>query len=237
MEKTALKKIKAKLKANANSKKAKILQSFFKTGIGEYAQGDIFLGVTVPKTREIAREFIDLQKNDIRELLKSKYHEQRLLALLIMVEQFKGANQTQRSQLYKIYIKNTKYINNWDLVDLTAPKIIGEFLTKSNRQILYQFALSDKLWEKRISIIATFCFIKNNDFKDTLKISRILLNDAHDLIHKAVGWMLREVGKRDLTAEEAFLKKYYKQMPRTMLRYAIEKFPQDKRLAYLKSQI
>ena len=237
MEKTALKKIKAKLKANANSKKSKILQSFFKTGIGEYAQGDIFLGVTVPKTREIAREFIDLQKNDIRELLKSKYHEQRLLALLIMVEQFKGANQTQRSQLYKIYIKNTKYINNWDLVDLTAPKIIGEFLTKSNRQILYQFALSDKLWEKRISIIATFCFIKNNDFKDTLKISRILLNDAHDLIHKAVGWMLREVGKRDLTAEEAFLKKYYKQMPRTMLTYAIEKFPQDKRLAYLKSQI
>ncbi|MFH1093551.1 MAG: DNA alkylation repair protein [Candidatus Omnitrophota bacterium] len=229
--------IKEKLKAESISKKANILQSFFKTGIGEYAQGDIFLGVTVPKTRKIAKQFFDLREKYIKELLESKYHEHRLLALLIMVEQFRLANQAQKKQLYSLYIKNTKHINNWDLVDLTAPKIMGEFLFENNRQILYKFALSDNLWQKRIAIITTFSFIKKDDFNDTFKIAKILLHDPHDLIHKAVGWMLREVGKRDLKAEEGFLKKHYKQMPRTMLRYAIEKFAQNKRQAYLNSRI
>ncbi len=236
-KKTKLNIIRKKLLANSNKAKAKVLQSFFKTGPGGYAQGDIFWGITVPKIREIAKQFLELGKDDILELLKSKIHEQRLLALLILVEQFKKADKKQKSQIFKRYINNTKYINNWDLVDLTAPKIVGAFLFREQRDTLYKFALSNNLWQKRISIVATYYFIKQNDFKDTFKIAEILLNDKHDLIHKAVGWMIREVGKQDISKEEAFLKKHYKKMPRTMLRYAIEKFPENKRLMYLKSMI
>lgn len=238
LEISKLNQIRAKLKVAACSKKAKVLQCFFKTGVGQYAQGDIFLGVTVPKTREIAEQFIDLQKNDIIELLKSKYHEQRLLALLILVEQFKTADQAEKTRIYKFYIKYTAYINNWDLVDLTAPRIIGEFLYNNiDREILYKFAKSKQLWLKRIAIVSTYYFIKHHDFQNTFKIAEILLNDSHDLIHKAVGWMLREVGKRNIEQEEMFLEKHYKYMPRTMLRYAIEKFPENKRQQYLKTQI
>ncbi|MBU1086686.1 MAG: DNA alkylation repair protein [Candidatus Omnitrophica bacterium] len=236
-DKSKLKQIKQKLIAQADKKKAKILQSFFKTGKGQYARGDVFLGITVPKIRHIAKQFSDLENNDILELLKSKYHEQRLLALLIWVEQFSSAEQKIKTQIYQLYIKHTKYINNWDLVDLSAPKIIGSFLFNTQRDILYKFAKSPQLWQKRIAIVATYYFIKQNDFADTFKIARILLTDKHDLIHKAVGWMLREAGKINLAKEEEFLGKYYKNMPRTMLRYAIEKFPEEKRLKYLKSQI
>ncbi|MFH1061711.1 MAG: DNA alkylation repair protein [Candidatus Omnitrophota bacterium] len=236
-EKSKLDQIREKLKANSNKKKAKILQGFFKTGIGQYAQGDIFLGISVPKTRQIAKDFLSLKKDDIIELLKSKYHEQRLIALLILVEQFKAADQTEKTQIYKLYIRNSKYINNWDLVDLSAPKIVGDFLFKRDRKILYKLAQSEQLWQKRIAILATYYFIKQDDFQDTFKIAEILLKDSHDLIHKAVGWMIREVGKRNIKQTEGFLKKHYKIMPRTMLRYAIEKFPENKRQMYLKSQI
>jgi 3-methyladenine DNA glycosylase AlkD len=236
-EKTKLKQIRAKLNANADKSKAKVLQTFFKTGIGQYSQGDIFLGISVPHTRAIAQEFPDLTKSDIIELLKSKYHEHRLIALLILVEQFKTADHTEKTQIYKLYMGNTQYINNWDLVDLTAPKIVGGFLFDKQRKELYEFAQTQNLWEKRIAIVATYFFIKRDEFQDTFKIAKILLTDKHDLIHKAVGWMLREVGKKNLVQEEAFLKKHYKIMPRTMLRYAIEKFPEIKRQKYLKSQI
>ncbi|MBU1042790.1 MAG: DNA alkylation repair protein [Candidatus Omnitrophica bacterium] len=236
-DKSKLDQIKHLLQANADKAKVKILQSFFKTGKGQYAQGDIFLGITVPKTRKIAKQFLDLDKEEIIELLKSKYHEQRLLALLILVEQFKISDHKVKAQIYKLYIKHTKYINNWDLVDLTAAKIVGEFLFNTERDLLYKFARSKNLWQKRISIVATYYFIRQDDFEDTFEIAKILLKDKHDLIHKAVGWMLREIGKRDLLKEEYFLRKHYKNMPRIMLRYAIEKFPQNIRLKYLKSQI
>jgi len=171
---------------------------------------------------------------DIQKLLDSKIHEHRLVGLLILVDKYEKSN---NKEIVDFYLANTKNINNWDLVDLTAHKILGHYLLDKDRTLLYNLARSNDLWEKRISIISTFYFIKNNDFKDALKISEILLNDKHDLIHKAVGWMLREIGKRDQKAEEKFLKKYYKKMPRTMLRYAIEKFDEKKRKAYLRSEI
>ncbi len=214
----------------SNPEKAKILQRFFKTGKGQYGEGDIFLGITVPEQRRIAKKYKALDLNEIQKLLLSKIHEHRLTAILILTYQFLES----KEKITKFYLKNTKYINNWDLVDLSADKILGEYLIDKNKDILYKLAKSKNLWEKRISIIATFNFIKNNKFEDALRISEILLNDKHDLIHKAVGWMLREIGKRDLQTEEGFLKKYHKQMPRTMLRYAIERFPDKKRKFYMK---
>jgi len=173
----------------------------------------------------------------LQSLLDSKIHEERLIALLILVENYKKSHEEQKYQISSFYLKNTKNINNWDLVDLSAPNILGNYLLEKPKDILYQLATSENLWEKRIAVLSTFAFIKNSRFNEALKIARILINDSHDLIHKAVGWMLREIGKRSLQEEENFLRTSYKEMPRTMLRYAIEKFPEEKRQAYLKGEI
>lgn len=223
-----------------NPAKAKLLQGFFKTGKGEYGEGDIFYGITVPQTRAIAKKYSKLNLTDAEELLRSKIHEERLCALLLLVENYekKGVTEKEKEEIVKFYLKNTKLVNNWDLVDLSAHHILGEWLymRKKKRKLLYTLAKSENLWERRISIITCFYFIKNKDYKDALKIAKIHLNDEQDLMHKAVGWMLREIGKKDLEAEEEFLKKHYKKMPRTMLRYAIEKFSENKRQKYLKGK-
>lgn len=227
------------IKKQANAKKAKGCLWFFKTRKGEYGEGDKFLGISNPKAHKIAKDFFnDLNLNDLDRLIKSKFHEERLIALLILVLKFNKASAFAKAsadqiKIYNFYLKHTKYINNWDLVDLSAYKIIGAYLFDKNRSVLYKMAKSKSLWERRISIISTFYFIGQNDFKDSLAIAEILVNDKHDLIQKAVGWMLREIGKRSLATEEAFLKKYYKTMPRTTLRYAIEKFSEPKRQFYL----
>jgi 3-methyladenine DNA glycosylase AlkD len=225
--------LKKEIKKKANPQKAKLLQGFFKTGKGQYGEGDIFWGIIVPIQREIVKKYQDLSLGDIQKLLNSKIHEERLIALLILVLQFKKGDIRKQKVIFDFYLKNTRNINNWDLVDLTTPNIVGQFLIDKNRKIIYKLAKSHDLWEKRIATLSTFTFIKNNQFEDTLRIAEILLKDKHDLIHKAVGWMLREVGKRDLVVEEELLKKHYRKMPRTMLRYAIEKFPEKKRKKYL----
>ncbi len=287
--------LRKQLKSKSNPKRAKLLQGFFKTGKGEYAEGDVFLGLTSAQIKEVAYRHKDISIRDIEKLLKSKIHEERAAALRILIYQFQSVmrshnikdarqnnammhhsiklwrndaviyhsalndrqkierdKQERAREIFNFYLKNTRYINNWDLVDLSASKIVGEYLNRcettnscesTNRfkstnayestNTLYRLAESKNLWEKRIAIISTFAFIRQNQFEDTLKISKILLNDKHDLIHKAVGWMLREIGKRNLAQEEKFLKKHYKTMPRTMLRYAIEKFPEKKRKMYL----
>jgi len=228
-----------RLKQEENPQKAKDLQRFFKTRKGEYGEGDIFLGITVPIQRKIANEFKELRIQDLQELLDSKIHEKRLIGLLILIEKYKKADEKLKEEIFNFYLKNANKnnINNWDLVDLSSPNIVGNYLLKRDRKVLYDLANSSNLWEKRIAIISTFEFIRNNQFDDTLKISEILLKDNHDLIQKAVGWMLREVGKRDLGVLENFLKRYYKNMPRTMLRYTIEKFPEEIRKKYLKGEI
>lgn len=219
--------------------KAKNLQRFFKTGRGEYGEGDIFIGISVPVQRKIAKEFKDISLKDVEELLDSRIHEKRLIALLILIKKYeraiKDGKEEEKKNIYDTYLKeacNNK-INNWDLIDLSAPRIVGNYLLDKNRKILYQLATSMNLWEKRIAIISTAAFIKNKDFNDTIKISEILLRDKHDLIHKAVGWMLREVGKRDAETLRNFLKKHSNKMPRTMLRYSIEKFSDDERKKWL----
>ncbi len=218
------------LRALADPKRAKVMQGFFKTGPGQYGQGDIFLGVTVPDSRKVAKKHSNAGMDAVKGLLYSKIHEERLVALLILVERYRR----DPDGVTRFYLDNLGQVNNWDLVDLTAPKILGPFLEKSDRSLLYRLARSKALWQRRVAILATYHFIRAGDFSDALKISEILLCDGHDLMHKAVGWMLREIGKRDMKAEEAFLKKHYKKMPRTMLRYAIERFPEKKRKGYLK---
>lgn len=225
--------VKQDLKKLANPKQAALLQRFFKTGKGEYGEGDIFLGIKVPEQRKIANKY-DLDLKEIQGLLNSKIHEHRLTSLFILIKKYNKSNENERKKIFEFYLRNTKNINNWDLIDLSAPKIVGNYLLDKDRSVLYKLAKSNSLWEKRISILATAAFIVNDEYKDTLRIAEILLNDKHDLIHKGVGWMLREVGKRDQKIEEEFLKKYYKKMPRTMLRYAIEKFEENKRQFYLK---
>ncbi len=216
-----------------NKEKAKILSRFFKTGKGEYGEGDVFFGITVPDQRKVAKKYSNLNLEEVQDLFSSKIHEHRLVALLILIKKYKSSDAKVRKGFFDFYLKNTKNINNWDLVDLSASHIVGNYLLDKNKSILYKLAKSNDLWERRISIISTFEFIRNNRFEETLKISELLLNDRHDLIHKAVGWMLREVGKRDQEIEEQFLKKHYRNMPRTMLRYAIERFDKDKRKFYL----
>jgi 3-methyladenine DNA glycosylase AlkD len=229
--------IRSALGKHSDPRQATILQRFFKTGPGQYGEGDIFIGVKVPQTRAVARQFRSAPIDEILSLLKSAVHEERLLALLLMVEQYSKGNDGIREKIINSYLANTRYINNWDLVDLSAPQIVGGYLIDRDRSILRKLALSRSLWERRISIIATFHFIKNGDLSDTFEIAGILIADKHDLIHKAVGWMLRETGKRDMKAEEEFLIPNYKSMPRTMLRYAIERFPEKKRQAYLKGTV
>jgi len=232
-----VKEIQKKLKSLGNKEKARKHQSFFKTGPGEYGEGDIFIGVTVPELRTLAKEYKTLGIDKIKQLLKSEIHEERLLSLFLLIHRYSKGDEPEKKRLYELYLKNTKFINNWDLVDSSAGQIVGAFLFDKDKKPLYELVKSDNLWERRISIISTFYFIKRNQFSDTLKISKVLLSDKEDLIHKAVGWMLREVGKRDMSVEENFLKKHYKNMPRTMLRYAIEKFPEPKRQRYLKGKI
>lgn len=229
--------IRAALHKHADPRQASILRRFFKTGPGEYGEGDIFIGIKVPQMRSVARAFRLAPMNAVKELLKSPIHEERLLALVLLVEQYDKGDEKQRTTIFNVYIRHTKYINNWDLVDISAPHIVGRHLEARDRSMLVRLSQSPSLWERRIGIMATFWFIKKGDFSDVLMISEILLKDRNDLIHKAVGWMLRETGKRDSSVEEEFLKKHYKEMPRTMLRYAIERFPETKRQAYLKGAI
>lgn len=229
--------IRTKLRKLGNKQRARVSQGFFKTGPGEYGEGDVFLGIKVPELRKLAKEYQDIATKEIKQLLKSSIHEERLLALLILVLTYSKGDETAKKRIYELYLKNTKFINNWDLVDGSAEYIVGDFLMDKSKKLLYNLAKSSELWERRIAIMSTFHFIKRNEFSETLKISKMLLSDEEDLIHKAVGWMLREVGKRDLQTEEKFLREHYKKMPRTMLRYAIERFPESKRRRYLKGNI
>ncbi len=219
-----------------NKKKAKLLAGFFKTGEGEYGFGDIFLGIPVPESRKIALKYRDLGFEDILKLLRSEIHEERLIALLILVHQFQHDEMLQR-RIYEFYIKNIKFVNNWDLVDSSADKIVGAYLTDKPKTLIYKLAKSTNLWERRIAMISTFYFIKNNEYEDALGVAEVLITDENDLIQKAVGWMLREVGNRDKKTEEKFLKKYYKTMGRTALRYAIEKFTEEERIKYLEGKV
>ncbi len=218
-----------------NPEKAKLLQRFFKTSRGEYGEGDVFWGITVPLQREVAKKFFKEESlQDIEGLLCSKVHEHRLTALIILVEKYKIAGEKEKKEIFNLYLKNTKWINNWDLVDLSAPNIVGEYLmSRKMDKILLHFVHSSSLWERRIATLSTFSFIRQNDFAPSLKIAAILLRDRHDLIHKAVGWMLREIGKRDKKTLVEFLNKYHKEMPRVMLRYAIEKLDKAERKDYL----
>ena len=229
--------LRKEIKSKFDKERAEHSKRFFKTGKGEYGEGDVFYGLSVPEMRILVKKYWSLiGPQDVQILLNSEVHEERMVGLLILVKKYE-TNEIARKLIFDMYMENYKNINNWDLVDVTAPRIVGSYLLDKDRRVLYDFARSDNLWKKRIAIVSTFWFIRNNDFKDTLKISEILLNDKHDLIHKAVGWALREAGKKDLKAEEDFLKKHYRKMPRTMLRYAIEKFEEGKRLKYLKGMI
>ena len=231
--------IQAEFRACADADDAVNLSRFFKTGPGQYGEGDLFLGIRVPVIRKFSVKYAsELTLPGAGLMLKSKYHEERLLALLIMVRKFKNADTAERQAIYDLYLSHTEWINNWDLVDLSAEHIVGGWLNDQPRSAtLQRLARSELLWDRRISILATFHFIKQRDFIDTIAVAEILLHDKHDLIHKAVGWMLREVGNRDRAVEEAFLKRHYHVMPRTMLRYAIERFPEPLRLAYLKGSV
>jgi len=233
----SLEKLRSKLRTMADPEKAKVLQMFFKTGPGEYGEGDVFLGIQVPALRKLAKENPDLDEAALQVLLRSSIHEERMLSLLILIQKYVRGKDEERKKIYDFYLENTSFINNWDLVDLSAEHVVGHFLMRGSRRPLYLLAKSRSLWERRIAILATFHFIKQHEFSDTLKIAAILLSDKEDLIQKAVGWMLREVGKRDLEAEEQFLRKSYQKMPRTMLRYAIERFPEEKRKQYLKGEM
>jgi 3-methyladenine DNA glycosylase AlkD len=224
------------LQSIGTPEKAAHLQRFFKTGPGQYGEGDVFIGVVVPHTRSIAKSNLRTPLPEIRLLLMSKYHEARLCALIILTERFKKASEKERKEIYHFYLANTSRVNNWDLVDLTCPAIVGGYLLDKNRDILYKLAESDCLWEQRISIISTLTFIRKNDFSDTLELSKKLLNHPHDLMHKAVGWMLRETGKRERNILTAFLEEYAVRMPRTALRYAIEHYPEPERQYFLKKK-
>ena len=225
--------ISTQLHALADPATSANLQRFFKTGPGQYGAGDLFLGIKVPQLRALAKQHHDADLATVAKLLESCYHEERLFALLLLMQFYQAADEAARQAAYDLYLGHTQCINNWDLVDVSAPRIVGRHLQDHPRKILYQLARSSLLWERRIAILSTAWFIRLDDFDDTLRIAEILLHDEHDLMHKAVGWMLREVGKRDLAAEEDFLLKHYRNMPRTMLRYAIERFPETRRKQYL----
>jgi 3-methyladenine DNA glycosylase AlkD len=229
--------ISSALGALANPEIAQHSQRFFKTGPGEYGEGDKFLGIRVPVIRKKVRTYAKVPVAEILPLLKSSYHEERLFALLVLVDKYSKGDAEGRSEIYKLYLAHTAYINNWDLVDSSASQIVGAFLADRSTRPLLKLADSASLWERRIAIMSTFYFIRLNRYSDTLRIAHILKDDPEDLIHKAVGWMLREVGNRDRKAEETYLKHHYKDMPRTMLRYAIEKFPENRRQMYLNGKI
>jgi 3-methyladenine DNA glycosylase AlkD len=225
--------IKKHLRQLASAEKASVLQGFFKTGPGQYGEGDKFLGVMVPDIRQVVKVFRDSPLAEVVKLMRSPWHEERVCGLLILVDKFEQSNDALRKKIYSLYLENTRYINNWDLVDLSAPKIVGPYLDGGSRALLYRLVRSKSLWERRIAILATFPYIRKGDFADALAVSEQLLADDEDLMHKAVGWMLREVGKKDVTVLEGFLKKHHRKMPRTAFRYAIERFPEAKRKRYL----
>ena len=232
-----IKDIHKKLQQLGSREKAKVLQRFFKTGPGEYGEGDVFIGVGVPDLRKLAKKYQDITIKEVVQLLWSTIHEERFFALLILISKYSKGNEAVKKRIYELYLQNTQFINSWDLVDGSAQHIVGAFLMDKRKEPLYLLAKSKNLWERRIAILSTFHFIKHDKYAETLKISKILLTDEQDLIHKAVGWMLREIGKRHILTEEIFLKKHYKRMPRTMLRYAIEKFPESKRRKYLRGDL
>lgn len=221
------------LRGMADAAIAEHSQRFFKTAPGQYGQGDTFLGIRMPALRSLVREYEDMSRREVVILLRSAYHEERLFALLIWVRQFTRGDAAQREAIYSLYLKNTRTINSWDLVDLSAPNIVGAHLLDKDKRILYTLAASPVLWERRIAILATLHFIRQDEFDDALAIAELLRDDRKDLMHKAVGWMLREIGKRDLKTEIAFLDRHAAKMPRTMLRYAIEKFPAPRRQHYM----
>lgn len=228
--------IQSKLQELSNPQHASILQRFFKTGKGQYGEGDVFLGIRNPSLHLLARNYAKTDLKIIQKMLFSKYHEERMLSLLILVKKFAKADEPGQKEIFDFYTNNTQQINNWDLVDLSAPHVVGSFLIERERELLFSFSTSDSLWKRRISMISTLTFIRLRDYDTTFALAEILLNDKQDLIQKAVGWMLREIGKRDIDAELMFLNAHYKKMPRTMLRYAIEKFPEPLRLSYLKGE-
>lgn len=229
--------LKNDIKKLANHDRATLSQRYFKTGAGEYGEGDIFVGLTVPQCRTLAKQYKSLILNDTRQLLHSAVHEERLIGLLILVHNFTRSDNTIKKNIYDFYMDNRGQVNNWDLVDLSAGKIVGAYLIDKPKQILFDLAASQNLWDRRIAMISCSHFIAQGQFETALMIAEILLNDKHDLIQKAAGWMLREIGKRDLKVEEKFLNKHYKIMPRTMLRYAIEKFAEPKRQSYLSKKL
>lgn len=227
----------SKLRSLGDPAIAEHSQRFFKTGPGEYGEGDRFLGIRVPKLRAEVRAARALNLSETLKLLHSPYHEARLLALLILVDRFKQGDESIRKRIYHLYLEQTRYINNWDLVDSSAHQIVGGYLHNQEKSDLYRLVASDNLWERRIAVMATLTFIRERSFVDTLALCEALIDDPEDLIHKATGWMLREIGNRDGKTERDFLKQHYRKMPRTMLRYAIEKFPQEERQRYLKSLV
>lgn len=232
--KTNIKEIKRRLKELGSEEVAEISRRFFKTGPGQYGEGDRFVGIRVPVLRKLAKEYRTTSLEDAEALLSSPIHEERFLALLLLMHHYAQGETSLKRRIYELYLNNSRFINNWDLVDVSAEHIVGHWLLERSKAPLHRLARSGDLWERRIAIVSTFCYIKRNMHEETLKISEMLLCDGEDLIHKAVGWMLREVGKRDLEVEKAFLKLHYRDMPRTMLRYAIEKFPENLRQEYLK---
>lgn len=227
------------LEKRRNPEKAAILKRFFKTGKGEYGEGDIFLGINVPEQRKLAKLFQNLERKEILLLLKSKIHEKRLIALLILILKFEKGGKKEKQNIFTLYLASTKYINNWDLVDCSAPNIAGKWLLerpeKERTKILKSLACSESLWERRIAVISTLEFIRQGSFDETLRLCEILIDDRHNLIHKASGWMLRELGKRDQALLEQFLEQHKKRMPRTMLGYAIERLEEKKRKRFLES--
>lgn len=230
--------LKNELFANADPQKALGMQRFFKTGKGEYGEGDVFIGLTNPVQRAIVKKYKTLELSEIQKLLDEKYHECRSIGLFFLVNNFKRSKvDAEKEQIYKFYMSNADRINNWDLVDLSCYEIAGCYLFEKPKDDLYTFAKSGHLWRERIAMVSTMYFIRKNQFDDVFAIAEILLHHKHDLIHKAAGWMLREVGKRDLQTEKNFLIKHYKTMPRTMLRYAIERFEENDRQAFLKGNI
>ena len=229
--------IRSELKALADPVRATHSLRFFKTGPGQYGEGDKFLGLTVPQMRKLVRKYRPLDDSAALELLASPWHEERLVALLLLVDGYKRGDDERRRRIHRAYLANAQWINNWDLVDASAEHVVGPHLDAGEITLLERLARSKNMWERRIAIVSTFHFIKRNEFRPTLRIATMLLADSHDLIHKAVGWMLREVGKRDRKTLDSFLKKHYRKMPRTMLRYAIERHPERIRKKYLAGTI
>src|SRR5579883_1420144 len=226
-----LENLRKELKRNTNKEKAVNYRKYFKN-----SKDDLFLGISVPIIRKIAKEFYHLKKQDILVLMKSRVHDERSIANVILCNQFKKSDEERRAKIFNFYIKNRKYISDWDSVDDSAPYIVGPYLIDRDKKLLYQLAESNRIWDRRIAIVSTLYFIRQGHLTDTLRLAKLLLDDQEDLIHKAVGWMLREVGKKDILLLKKFINKYHKKMPRTMLRYAIERFPSDERKSYLIKQ-